>query len=65
MAADIVDGENVGMIQRADNTGFLFEPAKAVAILGERLREDLYRNFAAQARIARAIDLSHAARAQQ
>ena len=46
--ADVVDGENVGMIERGDGLRFLFETAKAIRIVIERFREDLQGDIASE-----------------
>ena len=33
--ADVEDGDDVGMIERGDGAGFLFEAAQAVGVVGE------------------------------
>ena len=59
-----VDLGDVRMIQRREDLRFALEPGDAVRIVGEDVREDLDRDFAPQLRIARAINLSHAAAAE-
>ncbi len=64
LRADVVDGQQIGMAQRAQGARFLFEPLQAVGITRERFREHLDGNAAVQARITSPIDLAHAARTQ-
>jgi hypothetical protein len=61
VSADVVDGENVWMIERRSGTRFPFEAALAIAIEAECGWQDFDGDLSAQARIARAIDLAHAA----
>ena len=64
LGADVVDGEHVGVIQGAGGAGFLREAAQALFVPGERRRQHLERDLAAQSRVARAVDLAHASRAE-
>ena len=61
--ADVVDRGDVGMVQDARRLGLLLEPAQPVGVGGEGGGQDLDRHVAAQARVLRAIHLSHPARA--
>jgi hypothetical protein len=63
MLAEVVNGKDVGMIQRGDCLRLLLKAPQALGIAGESCRQNLDRNFAVQARVAGAVDLSHAARA--
>src|SRR5438874_13640165 len=63
--ADVEQSENVGMIERCYGSGFLLEAVQPIAVARERFRKDFYRNLAAKASVARAIDFAHAARAQR
>jgi hypothetical protein len=54
-----------GWLSEARTLGFALEARKAVGISGEDGREDLERHVAIQLRIAGAIDLTHAARADE
>ena len=53
------------MIQRGEHLRFALEPREAIGIVREGLGQHLDRDVAIQPRIARAIDLAHAARAEQ
>jgi len=57
LAADIVDGDDVGMGERAGGAGFLFEAAPAAGIGGELGGQDFEGDVAAQAAVARAVEL--------
>ncbi len=61
VGADIVDGQNVGMVECAGGASFLFEAAKAVEVAGEGSGQDLDGNVTSQARILGPIHLAHAA----
>ena len=63
--ADVVDGEDVGMIQRRRGAGFLLEAAKAVGIRRIRGGQDLDRDLASETRVVGEINLAHSATAQQ
>ena len=64
MSADVVDGDDIGMIQRAAGARLLFEAAQPVGILGEGAQQDFDRHLAPEPRVPRAIHLPHASRAQ-
>ena len=53
------------MIERREHLRFALEARQAIGIAGERRRQHLDRDVAIQLRIARAIDLAHAAGAEQ
>ena len=53
------------MVQGRGGEGFLLEAAQPVGIARESLRQDLDGHLAFEARVAGAVDLAHAARAQQ
>ena len=65
VAADVVDGEDVGVIERAGGARLLLEAAQAVGVGRERRGQHLDGDVAAEARVARAIDLAHAAGADR
>ena len=58
---EAVDGGDVRMVQRRERLRFALEPREAIGIAGERVRQDLDRDVAIQLRVARAVDLAHAA----
>jgi hypothetical protein len=62
--ADVVDGENVGMIERGNGLRFLLETAKAIRIMIERFREDFQGDIAPEPSVASTVDFAHAARTQ-
>ena len=49
------------MIERGEDLRFALEAREAIGIVGEGLGQDLDRDVAIELRIARAIDLAHAA----
>jgi len=61
--ADIVDGDDVGMIQGARGLRLFGEAALAQRV-GAGAGEDLDRDFALQPRVAAAIHFAHSARAE-
>ena len=63
MGPDVEKDEEVGVAQRADRARLLLEAAQAVGVRGER-RQDLEGDLATEPRVARAVDLAHAARAE-
>ena len=56
-----MDGEDVGMIQRRGGARLLLEALESIRIERARGGQDLDGDVASQPRIARAVDLSHAA----
>ena len=62
---DAVNGGDVRMVQRREHFGFALEAGEAFGIVGEARREDFDRDVALQPRVARAIDLAHAAGAER
>jgi hypothetical protein len=65
LLADIVESANVGMIQAGYNFGFPVETLAARGIVREVRRQNLDGDGAIKPRIARAIDFSHAPRAER
>jgi hypothetical protein len=65
LLADVVHGKDVGMVQRCGGASFLFETAQALGIRPKFHRQDFDRDVTRQPHVARAIDLSHAARAER
>ena len=53
-----------GMVQAGDGAGFALEALAEIWAVGEMRREDFDGDDSVEARVARAIDLSHAAGAQ-
>ena len=64
MGADVVDGEDVGVVEGPGGPGLLLEAEETVAI-GDLLGEDLDRDLAAEAGVTGAVDLAHSPRAEQ
>ena len=65
MRADVVDDEDVGVVELGGGAGFLLEAREAFGIGGEARVDDLDRDFAPEPRVARPVDLAHAARAER
>ena len=63
--ADVKNCENVGMVQRGNCAGFLLESTHAFRISGQLIRQHLERNVPAKPGIERAVNFTHAARAQR
>jgi hypothetical protein len=63
--ADVVNGDDVGVVEGCRSLRFLLKAAHEVGLLCEGLRQDLQRDIALQPRIARAIDLAHTTAANQ
>ena len=61
---ETVDVRDVGMIQRREGLRFAREPREPFGVAREDIGQHLDRDVAIQLRIARAIDLAHAAGAQ-
>ena len=67
-AADLleaVDRGDVRMVERREQLRLAPEAGEAFGIGSEELGQDLQRDVAAELRVARAIDLAHAAGAEQ
>src|SRR4029077_9693265 len=62
---DVVHRENVWMIERRGGARFLLEAVHALAVRSKRREDNLDRDVARETRIARAIDLAHAAGPEQ
>ena len=63
--ADVMNGENVGMIQRRDGASFLLEASQTVNIFRKCFGEDFDGDVAAEARVLRAKHFAHSARANR
>ena len=59
-----VNGRDVRVIERGEHFGFTLEAREPIRIRRDGFGQDLQRDIPLQSRIARAIDLAHAARAQ-
>jgi hypothetical protein len=60
----VVNGEDVGVVQLAGRARFLLEAVHAPGVGPQSARDQLDRDVPAETRVARAIDLAHAAGAQ-
>ena len=65
VGADFVDGHDVRMVERRRGARLAREARQTLAVAGETLREDLDGHGAAERRIARNVDLSHATRPER
>ena len=63
--ADVMNGENVGVVERRHRPRLLLKAMQAVSFAGERCRKNFEGHIASQAGIRRAINFSHAACANQ
>ncbi len=59
--ADVEEGEDIGVRESCYRVGFALEPGAAVRVAGHVRRQHLDGDVAAEARIARAVHLAHAA----
>jgi hypothetical protein len=64
VGAHVMDGEDVGVVQRGDSTGLDLEAPQPIGVSGDVLVEDLDGDVAPQPGIASAVDLPHAARTE-
>ena len=63
--ADFVDGADVGMVQRRSGAGFAAEAFESLGILGSIVGKKLQGDEAAELRVFRFVNHSHAAAAEQ
>ena len=61
LMADVMDGQDVGMVQGGSRLGFPLEATQAISIVGETGWEDFDRDPAIEAGIECAVHLTHAA----
>jgi hypothetical protein len=60
-----MDVRDVRMIQRREHLGFALKASQPVRIGGKQIRQKLQRDITPELRVARAIDLTHSARAER
>src|SRR5262249_52810748 len=65
LLADVMNREDVWMVERSGGAGFLPESRQALGIAAELGWQDFDRHVAPQPRVARSIDLPHAAGTQR
>ena len=65
MGADVVHRQNIGVIERGGGARFLLEAPQPVRIGRKARGQHLNRHIATEPRIARTIDLVHAAHAER
>jgi len=63
-ASDVVKNTNMRVVQGRRDASFPFETSARVRVLGQGRGQDLDRDVAAKARVARAIDLANPAGAE-
>src|SRR4029453_9810167 len=61
LGTGIMERKNVRMGQRGDGLGFAIEPRQSFGSARAEFGKNLYRNFSLEPRIARSVDLAHAA----
>ena len=64
-AAEVVDGQDVGVRQRGHGLRLALEACEGRGIVGHLRRQDLQSDVPVEARIAGPVDLAHAARAHE
>ena len=62
---NVVDRKDVGMVEATRRLGFLLEALQPIGIIQNRRRQDFDRDVAPELVVPGAVDLSHAASAQQ
>ena len=65
LARDAIDLSDVRMIERREHLRLASQAREALGIGRDRCGQNFYRDVAAQLEVARAIDLAHAALAEQ
>ena len=60
----VVDRGDVGVVESGEGAGLAPEAGNALGILRELRRQDFHRHVAAELRVARTVDLAHAALAE-
>lgn len=65
MSTDIVNGQDIRMIEEAGSASLLLEAAEAVGVGGKVGGQHLESDLAAEPRILRLVNFSHATRAQE
>ena len=65
MLTGVVDGDDVRVVERAGRLGLVLEAAQPLGVLGEVGVDDLERHIAREPLVARAVDLAHAALAEE
>ena len=62
--ADFVDGADVGMVQRRGRAGFAAEALESLRVLGRIVRKKFERDEAAEQRVFRLVNDTHATAAE-
>ena len=63
--ADIVEHQDVGVSERGDGSGFLFEPLQRLWIGRHALGQDFDGDLAAEAKIGGAVDVADASLSEE
>jgi len=56
---DVVDGADVGMVERGCGAGFALEALEGLAVVGERLGKKFQSDMAAETKVFGFVDLAH------
>ena len=64
LSADVVHGEDIGLVERGGCAGFLLGSTEAIDVGRKCCGEDFDRGIASESRIARKLHLAHAASAE-
>jgi hypothetical protein len=65
LRADIEERADIRMLQSGDGARFAFKALASIGGISQMLRQNLYGDGAIEARVACAIDFSHAASAER
>ena len=65
LETDVIDGYDVGMIQRGRCAGFVLEASATIGVAGECGLQDLDRDVTIQPRVSREVHHTHTAETQQ
>jgi hypothetical protein len=65
LLANVKDGENIGVIESAQDTSFVLKTEKPVRVAGNRGREDFDGDRSLKPRVTSAIYLAHTAGTQR
>ncbi len=63
LAADVMEGANVGVVQAGDGLRLALEPLLQIRVRGDMLGEDLDGDGSIESRVSRFVHFPHAARA--
>src|SRR5262245_35172269 len=63
--ADLIDGDDVGVVERAGGSGLLLEPEQTLIVFGALFEQQLERDLSFEPRVEGQIDLPHPAGAER